>query len=209
MLGHWMLKSFRHLMAIVALAKTMDLAKVAEVHYRQILEILLQIRKFASYPPDEQDGVAKKIAIWGILDYLDKLERFRDADFAKGGHEEAEDRLGRFDPSLVDEVRGERKPGQLYWFGRSITGLAQEVNKPPEDMRQVYRITSAQVHGSWDLALDVVSPEPGSLDFRGYPNEAQMLYWAAEIVDRATSMHVRAWNEVADSVGGERQEDSG
>jgi hypothetical protein len=188
-------------MAVVTLADIVDLAKVSQVHIRQILEIQFQIRKLASFARSEQDRMAKKIALWGTLDYLDKLDGFKQVDFAKGGHEEVDAQLARFAPELVEEVRRERQTGQLYWFGRSVTQLAREVTKPPEDMGQMYRLTSAQAHGSWDLALDVASPEPGKLDFRGYQNEAQMLYWAAEHVDLGTTLHLRSWNEVAEAVG--------
>jgi hypothetical protein len=129
------------------------------------------------------------------------MERFKNSEFGQGGYEDVEKQLGLFDADLVTEIRDERKSNIMYWFGRTFSKLAKEVTREPEDLAQVYRLTSAQIHGAWDLALDVTNPAPGQLDFRGYQNKAQLYYWSAELLDRVIQLYIQIWNEVAETVG--------
>ena len=199
-LGHWIMNSVRHLAAISILCEEHDLSTVAEVHYRQILEIMLQVRYFLSFDPHERDLVAQRISAWGCLDFLDKLEILKDHKLIKSGYEKAEEQLSTYELDIVEAARKDRKNRQLYWFGRSFSRLADQVSRGNEDFRGVYRITSGEIHGSWALTFGVANPAPGSLDFSGYPDKATLYRRAAELVDRATLLYVETWNEISRSV---------
>jgi len=200
-LAFWVAKAFRHLRAIITLAKHHDLVKVADVHQRQMLEIFLQARAVISADPTARERMAQKAAAWGCVDYLEKMEKVKEAPFARNGYLEVQDQLTHFDPDIVTEIRSDRKKRNMFWFGMPFTQLGATLSRDGEDLGQVYRIASGQSHGSWDIALDVANPEPGHLDFRGYPNDAQLALWAAETVDEAMVLYHKLWNEVAEAVG--------
>ena len=200
-LGLWVVNIMRHFLAIQILAEEFDLIKIADTHYRQMFEIMLQIRFITSAENNKRERLAHKVSAWGCVDYLEKMKRFKDVDFAKNAYIEEQTHLSEYDPDLVAEIKKERKQRNLYWFGSSLTRLANSVSTESEDLAQAYRIISAQVHGSWDVTLDVANPQPGILDFRGYPNKAQLYYWASELLDQASNLYIQVWNEVAISVG--------
>jgi hypothetical protein len=197
--GHWLVSSARHVVAVTTLVQENDLVKVAEVHYRQMLEILFQVRKVASTHGANREHIVQKVAAWGVLDYLEKMEFVKDTEWGRGGYEDVEQRLELFDVELVLEIKKERKRS-MYWFGKNFSSLAKEVTRQPEDLAKVYHVVSAQAHGAWDLALDVINPAPGHLDFRGYQNKAQLYYWSAELLDRVYKLNVQIWNEIATAV---------
>jgi hypothetical protein len=199
-LGKWVLTLVRHLGAISILAEEHDLSTVADVHYRQMFEIQLQVRRFLATAHSEHDRLAEKISAWGCIDFLDKLEPVKDLEVVRKGYEEMSARLSLYDPALVAAIRVERKKN-LHWFCTSYTQLAREVSKPGEDLASVYRITSGGLHGVWDLTLGVANPRPGFLDLRGYPDEQTMFRWAADLVDMATHLLIDTWNDVAGAVG--------
>jgi hypothetical protein len=166
-----------------------------------MLEIFLQARAVISAEGPVRERMAQKVSAWGCVDYLEKMERFKDAPFGRKGYLEIQEQLTHFDPGLVEEIRKDRGKKKMYWFGTSFTKLGSTLSRGEEDLGLLYRITSGQSHGSWDIALDVANPEPGHLDFRGYPNEAQLALWAADAVDQAMLLYHRLWNEVAEAVG--------
>ena len=63
---------------------------------------------------------------------------------------------------------------------------------------------STEVHGKWDLVLEVDNPEPGVLDFRGYPDRTTLLKRTIEMVDQVTTLYMNLWDEIAESVGAEK-----
>jgi hypothetical protein len=198
--GLWANRSVRHLTAIVVLARIESLALLAEVHYRQILEIHLQVRYFALASALERERFAQKISAWGCVEWLRKMEPFKEHDFAKAGWREMNDQLSRYDPNIVNEVKVALSR-RYYWFGRSFSGLARVVSKGAEDLEGAYHLSSTQLHGTWDLTLGASNPRPGRLDFREWPDKATLFGWAADIVDRGTQLCLRTWNEVARATG--------
>lgn len=199
--GIWITRAARHLAALTALAKMGDLAIVAEVHYRQMLEILLQVRYLAKADANDRERLAQKISAWGCVEWLEKMEPFKNREFAMQGYKEVSEQLAKYDAELVNEIRNEISRRIWYWFGRSFSQLADNVSKEGEDLNRVYHITSAQLHGSWDMTLRVTNPKPGVLEFREYPDEATLYEWAAESVDRGTQLYARIWNEIANATG--------
>ena len=145
--------------------------------------------------------MAQKVSAWGCVDYLEKTDAFKDFKFGAKGHAEMASHLDNYDPALVAEIRSERANRSLNWFGMSFTRLGKLVSQLPEDLASLYQMVSAQAHGSWDMVLDVAHPAPGRLDFRGYPNQAQLLMWGSEMIDRMLGAFKRLWNEVAADVG--------
>ena len=106
---------------------------------------------------------------------------------------------------LSDREMGEHE--HLYRY-RKLTAYIQNVLLPwycisveNEDLRSIYQIVSANIHGSWDHALYVKNPKPGLLDFRGYPNKKTLYLRAVEVLDDATLYYMKLWNEIADAVG--------
>jgi hypothetical protein len=110
------------------------------------------------------------------------------------------EQLSKYDPELVSLIRIERKKN-MHWFMTTFTKLARLVSRKGEDLASAYRIISGDLHGVWDLTLGVAQPKPGILDLRGYPDKATMYIWAADMVDLATQLYARVWNEIARSVG--------
>ena len=200
LLGSWNIRAVRHLLAIITLADERDLALVANVHYRQMFEIMLQIRYFLSASIDEQEALAEKISAWGCLDWLEKMKSLKDHDLINRGYQQMMEQLETYNPKLVVQIREERSKN-WNWFGMSFSKLAHQVSKDGEDLKSAYHIISADLHGSWEVTLNVANPQPGVLDFRGYPDKATLYYWAAEVVDRASQLYLQTWNEVARSVG--------
>jgi hypothetical protein len=199
-LGHWIMNSVRHLAAISILCEEHDLSTVAEVHYRQILEIMLQVRYFLAFDPNERDLVAQRVSAFGCLDFLDKLENLKDNELVKSGYEKAKEQLSTYELDIVEAARKDRESRQLYWFGRTFSWLADQVSRGNEDYRGVYRITSGEIHGSWALTFGLANPAAGFLDFSGYPDKTTLYRWSAELVDRATLLYVETWNEISRAV---------
>ena len=205
-LGFWILKAYRHLRAAISLADSYDLTKVADVHYRSMIEIQLQLRLVLQAPDAERERMAKKVSAWGCVDYLEKTEAFKQFRFGEKGHSEMLAHLSNYEPSLIQEIRRDRGKRVVNWFGMSFTRLGATVSRSAEDLATLYQMVSAQAHGSWDMVLDVVHPEPGKLDFRGYPNKAQLFLWGAELIDRVTRLQLSMWNEIAVAVGAPKVE---
>jgi len=199
--GHWLVKAVRHFAAITILCEERDLSVLANVHHRQIFELFLQARYYASVDQEEKEKYTEKISASGCMEYLEKLDILKDHDYIKGAYEEISEKLALYDENLVDEIKRERKKRINYWFGRSFSQLAKDVSREGEDLRSVYQIISADIHGAWDLTLDVDNPEPGVLNFRGYPDKTTMYIRAAEMLDQVTTLYMNLWNEIAESVG--------
>ena len=201
-LGKWITTSLRHLLAITVLAEEHDLSMVADIHFRQMFEIMLQVRYFVATKPSERDKLAERISAWGCLDYLEKLASIKEHDQVRKGFQEMTEQLSTYDQNLISALQVERKKSKsANWFKSSFTGLARDVSRDGEDLAATYQLISAGLHGAWDLTIGVSSPKPGELDFRGYPDIATMQRWAADLVDRATQIYVKTWNDIAIAVG--------
>lgn len=200
LLGHWMVDAFRHIRALIALCEEQDLSMVADAHNRQLFEILLQVRHFLSYDENQRERIAQKISAMGCIDFLEKLEPLKDHPIVMPGYLEAERQLKEYDPDIVEEIREDRAKRIWYWFGKSFSSLAEAVSGTGQDLKTVYQLRSAEMHGSWALTFGVANPEPGSLDLRGYPNRAVMYEWAADLVDESVRLYVSIWNAIAQVV---------
>ena len=203
-LGLWANKLVRHLAAISRLSHGGDLSQIAEVHYRQMIEIWLQVRKYARAAPEERERLAQRISAFGSLEFLEKLEQFKDSNFGQQGYQEALDQLAKYDDQIVKRAKRDRERRRWYWFGRSFSRLAREVGREGEDLEKLYHLTSAQAHGVWDVTFAVSSPEPGVLLFGESPDALTSLIWATELIDRATQQSILIWNEIADATGAPR-----
>lgn len=204
--GQWLVNAVRHFVASIVLCegvlrKEHDLSVVVDVHYRQIFEIYLQARYYASLDQELQEKYAKKIYAAGCVDYLDKISVRKDDENMADAYKEVSNKLSSFDKELVNEIMKERKKGSFNWFGKAFSQLAKDVSREGEDLRSIYQIISAEVHGTWNLALDVGNPEPGLLVFRGYPDETTLYVRSAETLYQVTNYYMRLWNVIAKSVG--------
>lgn len=199
--GHWLVNAARHFGATIILCEEPILSVVSNVHHRQIFEIFLQVRYYVSLKQDVKEKIVDKISAWGCVDYLEKLDVLKDDNNIKKAFEEISKKLTQYDKNLVDEIIRERKNRLYNWFGISYSQLAQKLSREGENLRSAYQIISADVHGAWNLALDVSSPNPGVLDFRGYPDDTTLYIRAAETLDQVTSLYMNLWNEIAKSVG--------
>jgi len=199
--GMWVNNAVRHLAAVAVLAEQGDLALIAEVHFRQILELLLQVRWLAREPQASRESLALKIAAWGCVDYLRKLEPVKNLPIAAPGYAELASMKSRFPRALIGRIEGEMKKGKKHWHGLTQTELARRVSRGNQNLAALFGIASSQLHGSWDVALGVTSPRPGRLHFRPYPDQATLHRWSAELVDRCTQFCAAIWNTVADTVG--------
>jgi hypothetical protein len=199
--GHWLVKAARHFLAAIILCEERDLSVVAGVHHRQMFELFIQIRYYASATLEGKEIFAEKISALGCVEYLEKLDVVKDNDHMKGAYDEISEILTHHNQDIVSEIRKERKNRIYDWFGCSFSQLAKDVSREGENLRGAYQIISADIHGAWDLALGVNNPEPGVLDFRGYPNKATMYIRAADLLDQITTLYMNLWNEIAESVG--------
>ncbi len=200
-LGLWVVSALRHFVALITLCETHDLSMVANTHYRQMLEIQLQIRYFLSLDEDKWEATSQKVSAYGCVEYLDKLETVKDHPTVKAGYREAEEQLKNYNQHIIAEIKQDRSNRKWYWFGTSFSSIAVEVSRGGEDLKTLYQLQSADMHGSWGLTFEVSNPKPGSLDFRGYPDKATMYAWAADSLDVATWTFVNIWNDVANAVG--------
>ena len=64
-----------------------------EVHYRQIFELYIQIRFYASLDLAEKERYAEKIYAIGCIDYLNKLSILKDRAQIASGYNEIVDLL--------------------------------------------------------------------------------------------------------------------
>jgi len=199
--GIWTNNAIRHLASVTALAQQGDLALTAEVHFRQLLELLLQTRRLAEEPRPSREGLALKVAAWGCIDYLRKLQPVKDHPLAVKGYAELAAMKSRFPKPLVAQIEREMKKGKKFWHGLTQTELARRTSRGSQNLAAVFQIASSQLHGSWDVALGVTSPRPGVLDFRPYPDQATLYRWSADLVDRCTDFSIAIWNTVARAVG--------
>lgn len=199
--GHWLVNAVRHFAATISLCEEHDLSVVADVHYRQIFEIYLQTRYYASLDQELQEKYAKKIYAVGCVDYLEKISVRKDHENIIDAYKEVSNKLSRFDKELVDEIMKERKKRSYNWFGKTFSQLAKDVSREGEDLKSIYQIISADVHGTWNLAIDVDNPEPALLDFRGYPDETTLYIRSAETLYQVTNLYIKLWNVIAKSVG--------
>jgi hypothetical protein len=200
-LGLWANKLIRHLAGVGRLSQGGDLSQIAEVHYRQMIEIWLQVRKFARAAPDERERLAQRISVFGSLEFLEKMEQFKGTDFGRQGFQEAMEQFAKYDDQIVKRAKRDRERRRWYWFGRSFSGLAREVTQEGEDLEKLYHLASAQAHGVWDVTFGVSIPEPGVLLFGESPDAITSLRWATELVDRATRQSLLIWNEIAEATG--------
>ena len=201
--GHWQVEAMRHFLAIICLCKNHDLSIVADVHYRQIFEIYIQIRYYASLDQAAKERHAEKMYAIGFIDYLDKMSVLKDHEKIKSTYKEISDALTQCDSELVNEINQARKKKQFKWFSGSFSQLAEKVSRTGEDLRRIYQMISADVHGTLNLALDVHNPKPGHLDFRGYPDVATLYLRATEMLYQVLTLYLNLWNEIAKSVGAE------
>jgi hypothetical protein len=197
----WMINATRHMQATTILAEQGDLVTVADAHYRPMFEILLQVRFFLSFDAVQRERLARKIEAWGVIDYLDNMTLLKDHELVKASYAEMQAQLQKYDPDLVNEIERERSQRQWYWFGKSFSSLAENVSQENEDLLSVYRIISGQLHGSWDVTLGIPDAEMGILEFHDYPDKKTLYYWAAELVERASSLCVQIWNAIGVDVG--------
>jgi hypothetical protein len=138
------------------------------------------------------------------VEYLEKLNILKDNEYINKANKEISEKLSSYDIDLIDDIRRERKKGIYYWFGRSFSQLAKNVSRAGEDLKSAYQIISADIHGTWNLTLDVNNPEPNILDFCGYPDKTTLFIRAAEMLYQVTSLFMNLWNEIAESVGAQR-----
>jgi hypothetical protein len=162
-----------------------------------MFEINLQIRKYLAQDAVDRSALADKISLWGCYEYLEKLKPGREHPAIARGYEWMQRKIAGYEANLRDEVLRERRARQRQWFGKSYSQLAKEVSRGSENLSAAYHLLSADAHGTWVLATEVASPEPGHLDFRGYPDKATMYRWAAEVLDYATHLYLESWNEAA------------
>ncbi len=199
--GHWLVEAMRHFLATICLCEEHDLSVVVDVHYRRIFELYIQIRYYASLDQAAKERYAEKIYAIGCIEYLEKISVLKDHEHLRSAYDEISDALTQCDSELVVEINQERKKRQFNWFGGSFSQLAENVSRDGEDLRRAYQIISADVHGTWSLALDVRNPKPGHLDFRGYPDVATLYIRATEKLYQVIALYLNLWNEIAKSVG--------
>lgn len=202
--GYWSVKAIRLLATITVLCEERDLSVNANVFHRQIFELYLQTLFYAKLSDIEKEEYAIKMEIFGCLEYLEKMEPIKNNEYVKNAYREVSDALNSFDDNLVMKYTKERNQRKFFWFGKSFSQLANELSCEDEDLKGVYQIISSDVHGVWDLILDVRNPEPGVLDFRGYPDKKTMYLRGIETLDQATSLVMQMWNEIAGCVGAEQ-----
>lgn len=200
-LGYWVMNALRHYSAITVLCEENDLSMVANTHYRQMLEIQLQSRHFLSLDENEWEVTSQMISACGCIEFLEKLKSIKDHPAVQAGYREAQVHLTKYDPNIVKQIKSGRSKRQWYWFGHSFSDIASSVSRDGEDLKTLYQLQSADMHGSWGLTFGVANPKPGALDFRGYPDKSTMFRWAAELVDRSTHLYIDIWNEIATAVG--------
>lgn len=203
-MGHWIVKAVRLLVTLTVLCEERDLSVNANIFHRQIFELCLQTRFFSKLSDTEKEENAIKIKIFGCLEYLEKMEPVKDNEHVKNVYKEVSDYLNTFDDKLVKKYKEKRNQRKYFWFGRSFSQLANELSREGENLRGVYQIISADIHGVWDLVLDVKNPEPSMLNFRGYPNNKTMYIRGVETLDQATLLVMEMWNEIAECVGAEK-----
>jgi hypothetical protein len=200
--GVWLVEAYRHFLSTIYLCEEHDLSVVANVHHRQIFEIYIQVRYYASLDLIAKEKCAEKIFAIGCIEYLENISPLKDHAQYISAYEEIATALSHCNSELVNEIKRERsKKRQYNWFGSSFSQLAENVNQSGEDLRRVYGIISADVHGTSRLALDVHNPKPGHLDFRGYPNVTTLYIRAAELISQIIGLYMNLWNEIAKSVG--------
>jgi hypothetical protein len=199
--GHWLVNATRHFKATICLCEEHDLSVVADTHHRQIFELYIQARYYASFDQSAKERYAEKMCAIGFIEYLEKMSVLKDHEQLRDTYKEVSDALSHYDSELVDEIYRERKKNRFNWFGGSFSQLASNVSREPEDLKRAYQIISADVHGTWTLAFDVSNPEPGHLDFRGYPDLATMYIRATETLYQVIAVYLNLWNEIAESVG--------
>ena len=107
-LGFWVVSALRHFVAFITLCEVHDLSMVANTHYRQMLEIQLQIRYFLSLDDDKWEITSQKVSAYGCVEYLDKLEAIKDHPTVKAGYREAEERLKDYDQDIIAEIKQDR-----------------------------------------------------------------------------------------------------
>ncbi|MBI5962139.1 MAG: hypothetical protein HY863_01585 [Chloroflexi bacterium] len=200
-LGYSLVKARRHFAAVIVLCEERDLSMVAYVHHRQMFEIFLQVRYFLSFSQDKMEYLAQKISAWGCLEYLEKLESSKDRDGIKNGYDDMLEQLACFDKNIIDEIKVEKKQRKHNWFGSNFSKLATNVSTEGQDLKLAYQVISNNIHGTWGLALEVANPEPGFLDFRGYPDKSTMYKWAADLLNQVMILYINMWNEIAVTVG--------
>ena len=202
--GHWLVNSSRHFRAAIILCEKFDLSIVAGVHHRQIFEIFLQAKYYASLNEDEKEKRADLISIIGCLEFLEKMKGVRDNDNIKKSYKEIIEYLDRYDQELVNELKRKRNNKKKFpWFDCSFSQLAHDMSGENEDLKSAYQIISADIHGSWNYLFDGNQLESGKIDLRGYPDRKTLFMRSAEKLYQVTNQFIVLWNEIAQSVGAE------
>jgi hypothetical protein len=166
-----------------------------------MFEIKLQIRKYLAQDAVDRPALADRITLWGYYDLADKLKPGLEHPVMNRGYEWVQRNIAGYEAKIRGEVVKERQHNQRWWFGKSFSQLAKEVSRGNENLKALYHLLSADAHGTWALATEVASLQPGHLDFRGYPDKATMYRWAAEDLDYTMHLYLECWNEVARAVG--------
>ncbi|HCK65281.1 MAG TPA: hypothetical protein DHW49_03370 [Anaerolineae bacterium] len=197
---HWLAKAVRHFSAAITLCEKNDLSVINDVHHRQIFELFIQIRYFASLNQEEKDKCSKKIYAIGCIDLLEKLSIKKDHPNINGTFKKISDIVSSLDQDLINEIKSRRKKNTYNWFGKTFSQLAKDVSREGEDLRTIYQTISADVHGTWDIVLNVRSSSE-HIDFRGYPDMKTLYLRSAENLYQITNQYMELWNEIAKSVG--------
>jgi len=205
---YWANKATNHLLAVIALceadmredliASKYELVPIANIHYRQMVELFLQVKYLAKIEKNERPHFAEKAVAFGVVEYLRKMEIFRDDEFAQKGISEMEERLKYFSPEIIQEIQDEKR---FYWFGKSFSQLASEVSTTDNDFKALYGLVSAHAHGIWDIILGVSNPQDSVLRISQYQNKNQKADFGRLLIEEATIMFRQTWNAIAVAVG--------
>lgn len=200
-LGVWIYWLLLHSKAILRLASKQDLGMSAEVHYRQLVEIFLQFRKIALAKPALREEMARKIMIFGILDWMQKLENLQDLNEVASGFTEMKRMLAKFPEVEVANARRARKEKKWNWYETSFTQLARDVSQEGERFGNLYQLTSGSAHGSWNVALGVSESSQGDFVYSPVKDRKTMYRWAEETMSRAENFLIDTWREISQFVG--------
>lgn len=201
-LGLWLVTAARHFEAAIVLCMQGDLYIVSDVHLRQIIELYLQARYFASLEKLQMEKEADNIYVIACIEYLEKLQMLKDHESIKDEYRKILDKVSQYDKVIIEKIYKDRKKSK-NWFGMTYSNLAQYFSEPGENLVGIYKVTSTDVHGSWDILFGVRSPEPGIIEFRSYKDKTTKDLQAAERLFTTTGYYINAWNQIAKVIGAE------
>jgi len=200
-LSNWLTNSLKHFNAAIILTEHVFPSLVATVHHRQIFENFLQTKYFLSLSPYKQKTTSDSIRIIGCLELLEKLDPVKDQPEISKLIQDVKEILLNYESSFINEIKDKRKNNKKkQWFEMSYSDLARCLSTEGENLRGVYQILSADVHGHWNLLLDVQLSESGNLDFRGYSNKTQLFLGAADSLYQMSGFMLKSWDEIAEFV---------